>query len=94
MTPYGKVDDMTETVPTRHRVSGVVDVNTPLHIAQHPVLGRYLDIVEADAKPYTPELYKSHGQAAEVALPENATVSEDPIPGPPKLSSDKKNGKD
>ena len=29
---------MAETVTTRHRISGAVDRNTPVHIAEHPVL--------------------------------------------------------
>lgn len=49
---------MAETVTTRHTVSGAVDPNTPIHIAEHPVLGKYLEIVPDGTKPFVPELHK------------------------------------
>lgn len=85
---------MTDTVVTRHRVSGAVDVNTPLHIAQHPVLGRNLEIVPEGTKPFVPELHKPSKPEPVVSLPKldyedikAEARSEKPAP-------DKKNGKD
>lgn len=43
---------------TRHTVSGVIDENTPDHILNHSVLGRYLEVVDEDAKPYLPVMHK------------------------------------
>lgn len=43
---------------TRHTVSGVVDKNTPEHILDHPVLGKYLEVVEDDAKPLLPVMHR------------------------------------
>lgn len=45
-----------ETVWTRHDVSGVIDKNTPVHIARHPVLGKHLVEVPEGSKPLVPEL--------------------------------------
>jgi hypothetical protein len=56
----------TDTVRTRHRISGVIDENTPIHIAEHPVLGEYLEVVGPDAKPFLPEMHR-------VSLPADAT---------------------
>lgn len=76
---------MAETVRTRHKISGKIDENTPKHIALHPVLGRYLEIVDNDAKPFLPEMHK-------------VRVAEDVIPAKdlPKvdLPDTKKNSKD
>lgn len=43
---------------TRHRISGVVENDTPQHIIDHPVLGKYLEVFDddADVKPIAPEL--------------------------------------
>lgn len=49
---------MAETVRTRHNLTGKIDENTPLHIAEHEVLGKHLEIVGPDAKPYLPEMHK------------------------------------
>lgn len=49
---------MAETVRTRHKISGAIDENTPRHIAEHSILGRHLEIVGPDAKPYLPEMHK------------------------------------
>lgn len=49
---------MAETVRTRHRISGKIDEHTPIHIAEHEVLGVHLEIVDNDAKPYLPEMHK------------------------------------
>lgn len=43
---------------TRHTVSGVIDENTPEHIVSHPVLGKYLEVVDDDAKPLLPIMHK------------------------------------
>lgn len=49
---------MAETVRTRHRITGKIDENTQKHIALHPVLGKHLEIVGPDAKPFLPEMHK------------------------------------
>lgn len=41
---------------TRNRLTGVVDIHTPQHIIDHPVLGANLELVEDDAKPFVAEL--------------------------------------
>jgi hypothetical protein len=41
---------------TRNRRTGQIDKNTPVHLIEHPVLGRDLEIVDDDAKPLVPEL--------------------------------------
>lgn len=41
---------------TRHRISGVTEIDTPQHIIDHPVLGKYLEVVDDDAKDIVPEL--------------------------------------
>ena len=70
--------DLKDIVRTRHRVSGAIDENTPRHIAEHPILGAHLDIVDPDAKPFVPELHKPKGRKAlkvedvvEVETPDN-----------------------
>lgn len=42
---------------TRHTISGVIDKNTPQNILEHPVLGRYLEVVDEDTKPFVPALH-------------------------------------
>lgn len=63
---------MADTVTTRHRISGAVDRNTPLHVAEHPILGKHLDIVPEGTKPFTPELHKAKTEPvdADVKIPE------------------------
>lgn len=51
---------------TRHRISGAIDENTPEHILGHPVLGKHLEEVGPNAKPYLPEMHR-------VSLPEDPT---------------------
>lgn len=58
--------DLSDIVRTRHKVSGVIDENTPLNIVEHPILGKHLEIVGPDAKPYLPEMHR-------VSLPADAT---------------------
>lgn len=58
--------DLTDFVRTRHRVSGAIDEATPRHIAEHEILGKNLEIVGPDAKPYLPEMHR-------VSLPADAT---------------------
>lgn len=41
---------------TRHRISGVIELDTPQHIIDHPVLGKPLELVGDDDKPLVPEL--------------------------------------
>jgi hypothetical protein len=57
---------MTQTYRTRHKISGVIDENTPANIVEHDVFGKYLEVVGPDAKPYLPEMHR-------VTLPENPT---------------------
>lgn len=57
---------MADTVTTRHRISGAVDRNTPRHVAEHPVLGKHLDIVPEGTKPFEPELYKAKTDPVDV----------------------------
>ena len=61
---------------TRHTVSGVVDQNTPEHILDHPVLGKYLEVVEEGTKPLLPVMHRPAtvdktdvDEAAEPAIP-------------------------
>lgn len=61
--------DLTDFVRTRHRVSGAIDEATPRHIAEHEILGKDLEIVGPNAKPYLPEMHR-------VSLPEDATDDE------------------
>lgn len=49
---------MADTVRTRHNISGQIDENTPRHIAEHPILGRHLEIVGPGVKPYLPTLHR------------------------------------
>ena len=65
---------------TRHTISGVIDENTPEHIVTHSVLGKYLEVVDEDAKPFLPVMHKPT-----VAKPE---VKADPA------STLKKNGQE
>lgn len=58
--------DLTEYVRTRHAISGAIDENTPRHVAEHEVLGKHLEIVGPNAKPYLPEMHR-------VSLPDDAT---------------------
>lgn len=63
---------MADTVRTRHKISGQIDENTPRHIAEHPILGRHLEVVGPDAKPYLPEMHKpkTEDSADKVEVPE------------------------
>lgn len=56
---------MADTVRTRHEISGQIDENTPRHILEHPVLGRHLQVVGPDVKPYLPEMHKTPKNAEE-----------------------------
>lgn len=60
---------MTDELRTRHRISGAIDENTPRHIFDHPVLGKHLEEVGPEAKPYLPEMHR-------VSLPEDYTADE------------------
>lgn len=74
---------MADTVATRHRITGAVDRNTPRHIAEHPVLGRHLDIVPDDAKPYVPELYKAKTEPVDVDVKTPEVKADAPKPSAP-----------
>lgn len=76
---------MADTVRTRHTVSGVIDNNTPLHLIEHPIFGRYLEVVDDDAKPFLPELHKPR----EAKAPEEPKVEIEKVE-----ATAKKNGKD
>lgn len=58
---------VTMSILTRHTVSGVIG---PVHedIFNHPDLGKYLERVDEDAKPYLPEMHKP--REAEVVDPD------------------------
>lgn len=60
---------MTDELRTRHRISGAIDENTPRHIVDHPVLGKHLEVVGPDVKPFLPEMHR-------VSLPEDYTADE------------------
>lgn len=50
---------------TRHRITGVIENNTPQHIIDHPVLGKYLEVIpdDVEAKALVPELAsKKHAE--------------------------------
>jgi len=64
-------------IPTRHTISGVVDLNTPEHYLDHPILGEYLERVDEDAKPFTPELHKPRTAKVETPEVETGEVSDD-----------------
>lgn len=80
-------------IRTRHSVSGVIDPNTPENILEHPVLGRYLEIVGEDAKPFLPILHKPKAIEAEIPQSDSKAV-ELPEAKPAKAAPNKKNDKD
>lgn len=43
---------------TRHTVSGVIDENTPEHMLTHPLLGKFLEVVDENAKPLLPVMHR------------------------------------
>lgn len=57
---------MAETVRTRHKITGKIEENTPRHLAEHAVLGKHLEIVGPDAKPFLPEMHKPKVETPEV----------------------------
>ena len=87
----------TDTVWTRHAISGVVDNNTPTHIARHPVLGKYLVEVPEGTKPLVPELINQiaahdvDANESETKLPD---VTVEVIEKEQKSEAPNKNGKD
>lgn len=84
---------MADTVRTRHAISGQIDENTPRHVAEHPVLGRHLQVVGPDAKPFLPEMHKPKVDQPDekVQLPE---VTPAVIEKEREASTPNKNGKD
>lgn len=56
---------MTDMIRARHTVSGVI-AEVPREVFEHVVLGKYLEEVGPDAKPYLPEMHR-------VTLPANPT---------------------
>lgn len=58
--------ELSDFVRTRHKVSGAIDEATPRHIAEHEVLGKDLEIVGPNVKPYLPEMHRT-------TLPADAT---------------------
>lgn len=77
---------MADTVTTRHRISGAVDRNTPRHVAEHPILGKHLDIVPEGTKPLVPELIKATTKPVDV----DVKTPEVKAPKPKPSDSDKK----
>lgn len=61
--------DQTDFVRTRHRVSGAIDEATPRHIAEHEILGKDLEVVGPNVKPFLPEMHR-------VSLPADATADQ------------------
>lgn len=59
---------MTDLIRARHTISGVI-AEVPANIFNHFVLGKYLEEVGPDAKPYLPEMHR-------VSLPANPTEDE------------------
>jgi len=56
---------MTDLIRARHTVSGRIE-EVPQNIFEHEVLGKYLEEVGPEAKPYLPEMHR-------VTLPADAT---------------------
>ena len=56
---------MTDLIRVRHTISGVI-AEVPQNIAEHEVLGAYLEKVGPEAKPYLPEMHRA-------SLPANPT---------------------
>jgi len=52
---------------TRHRLSGKIDVDTPQHIIDHPVLGKYLELVGDNDKPLVSALAPKDEKAENIA---------------------------
>lgn len=59
---------MTDLIRARHTISGVI-AEVPANIFDHFELGKYLEEVGPDAKPYLPEMHR-------VSLPANPTEDE------------------
>lgn len=55
------------TYRTRHRISGVIDENTPQHTLDS--FSEYLEVVGPDAKPFLPEMHRA-------TLPPEPTLEE------------------
>lgn len=66
-----------KTVTTRHAISGVVDKNTPVHVARHPVLGKYLVEVPEGTKPFVPELISHKTDKVAESAPETKKNGKD-----------------
>ena len=62
---------------TRNRLSGVIDKDTPQHIVDHPVLGKYLEVVGPDDKPLVPELAPKGEKAARIAASSKRSETND-----------------
>ena len=61
---------------TRHRLSGAIDIDTPQHIIDHPILGAHLEVVDDDAKPIPAELV-SQEHAKRIASDSKTTTKKD-----------------
>lgn len=62
---------------TRHRISGVIEIDTPQHIIDHPVLGKYLEVVEEKDKALEPALIsRDDSKAVEIAARSKQAKSE------------------
>lgn len=80
-------------IRTRHTVSGAIEENTPEHIFEHPVFGRYLEAVGPDAKPFNPILHKPKTVEVE-AKKSDYEDAKPPAAEPAKTAPTKKNSKD
>lgn len=64
---------------TRHRISGVEELDTPQHIIDHEHFGKYLELIEDDGTPVkniVPELVSTK-HAKEIAAASRQNKSED-----------------
>lgn len=61
------------SIRTRHTISGKI-AEVPEHIYNHDILGRYLEAVPEDAKPYLPLTHKPREADRDAVQVEPGTV--------------------
>lgn len=66
---------MTDTLITRHTVSGVINKATPRNLVEHPHFGKFLEVVDENAKPRVRAI-----NVAAVDAPAKAPVGLKPTP--------------
>jgi hypothetical protein len=62
---------------TRNRLSGEIDKDTPQHLVDHPVLGKFLEVVGPDDKPLVAALAPKGEKAAEIAASSKRSKTND-----------------